>query len=71
MMLDINTESARQGSSVICLSVCWSPPMLFEMLADRHEQMSDVSAPADPGGASNTAWLGNVVRNYLPFGSLR
>jgi NADH-quinone oxidoreductase subunit J len=71
MMLDINTESAREGFiRYLPVGLLVAAVMLFEMLAlIGMKQMSDVSAPADPGGASNTAWLGNALfTNYLlPF----
>jgi NADH-quinone oxidoreductase subunit J len=71
MMLDVNTESAREGFiRYLPVGLLVAAVMLFEMLAlIGMKQMYDVSAPADPGGASNTAWLGNALfTNYLlPF----
>jgi NADH-quinone oxidoreductase subunit J len=71
MMLDVNTESAREGFiRYLPVGLLVAGVMLFEMLAlVGMKQMSVVSAPADPGGASNTMWLGNALfTNYLlPF----
>jgi NADH-quinone oxidoreductase subunit J len=71
MMLDINTESAREGFiRYLPVGLLVAAVMLFEMLAlVGMKQMAAVSAPADPGGASNISWLGTALfTNYLlPF----
>jgi len=71
MMLDINTESTREGFiRYLPVGLLVAAVMLFEMLAlVGMKQMSAVSAPTDPGGASNTSWLGTALfTNYLlPF----
>jgi len=71
MMLDINTESTREGFiRYLPVGILVALIMLGEMLAlIGMKQMSGVVAQADPGGASNTAWLGNALfRSYLlPF----
>jgi len=71
MMLDINTESTREGFiRYLPVGLLVAVVMLVEMLAlIGMKQMSALAAPADPGGASNTAWLGNALfTNYLlPF----
>jgi NADH-quinone oxidoreductase subunit J len=71
MMLDINTESTREGFiRYLPVGLLVAVIMLFEMLAlVGMKQMSMLAAPADPGGASNTAWLGHALfTNYLlPF----
>jgi NADH-quinone oxidoreductase subunit J len=71
MMLDINTEPAREGFiRYLPVGILVAVVMLGEMLAlIGVKQMAAVAAPADPGGASNTAWLGNALfRGYLlPF----
>jgi len=71
MMLDINTESTREGFiRYLPVGLLVAVIMLLEMLAlIGMKQMSALAAPADPGGASNTAWLGNALfTNYLlPF----
>jgi NADH-quinone oxidoreductase subunit J len=71
MMLDINTESTREGFiRYLPVGLLVAAVMLFEMLALMGmKQMYAVPATADPAGASNTAWLGNALfTNYLlPF----
>ena len=71
MMLDINTESTREGFiRYLPVGILVALIMLGEMLAlIGMKQMGGVSAQVDPGGASNTAWLGNALfRSYLlPF----
>jgi NADH-quinone oxidoreductase subunit J len=71
MMLDINTESTREGFiRYLPVGLLVAAVMLFEMLALMGmKQMYAVPATADPGGASNTSWLGNALfTNYLlPF----
>ncbi|HEY2395544.1 MAG TPA: NADH-quinone oxidoreductase subunit J [Rudaea sp.] len=71
MMLDVNTESTREGFiRYLPVGLLVAVVMLVEMLAlIGMKQMSALAAPADPGGTSNTAWLGNALfTNYLlPF----
>jgi NADH-quinone oxidoreductase subunit J len=72
MMLDINTESTREGFiRYLPVGVLVAVVMLVEMLGlIGMKQMHGVSAPAvDPAGASNTAWLGNALFSsyLLPF----
>jgi len=71
MMLDINTETTREGFiRYLPVGVGVALVMLAEMLAlIGMKQMSLVPAPVNPGGASNTAWLGNALFSgfLLPF----
>jgi NADH-quinone oxidoreductase subunit J len=70
MMLDINTEPMREGFiRYLPLGVGVAAVMLVEMLFLLGVKRMDIQAPADPGGASNTAWLGKALfTNYLlPF----
>ena len=70
MMLDINTEPMREGFiRYLPAGVLVALVMLAEMLGLMGVKSMAVEAPADPGGASNTAWLGKALfTNYLlPF----
>jgi NADH-quinone oxidoreductase subunit J len=70
MMLDINTEPMREGFiRYLPLGVGVAAVMLVEMLFLLGVKNMAIEAPADPGGASNTAWLGKALFiNYLlPF----
>ena len=70
MMLDINTEPMREGFiRYLPAGVLVAAVMLAEMLALMGVKSMAIEAPADPGGASNTAWLGKALfTNYLlPF----
>ncbi len=70
MMLDINTEQLREGYiRYLPVGILVAAVMLVEMLLLIGVKAMAISAPADPGGASNTAWLGNALfRQYLlPF----
>jgi len=70
MMLDINTEPMREGFiRYLPVGVLVAAAMLAEMLALMGVKTMAIEPPADPGGASNTAWLGNALfNNYLlPF----
>ena len=72
MMLDINTESTREGFiRYLPIGVVVALIMLLEMLGlIGMRSMQAVAAPAvDPAGASNTAWLGNALFSsfLLPF----
>jgi NADH-quinone oxidoreductase subunit J len=71
MMLDIKTEPLREGFiRYLPVGLIVALVMLVEMLALMGvRSMSTVTAPADPGGASNTAWLGKALFTdfLLPF----
>jgi len=71
MMLDINTESTREGFiRYLPVGAFVAVVMLVEMLAlIGMQRMHAVSTPANPAGASNVAWLGNALftRFLLPF----
>jgi NADH-quinone oxidoreductase subunit J len=70
MMLDINTEPMREGFiRYLPLGIGVAAVMLVEMLFLLGVKRMDIQAPVDPGGASNTAWLGKALfTNYLlPF----
>jgi len=70
MMLDINTEPMREGFiRYLPAGVLVALVMLAEMLGLMGVKSMAVEAPADSGGASNTAWLGKALfTNYLlPF----
>ena len=70
MMLDINTEPMREGFiRYLPAGVLVALVMLAEMLGLMGVKSMAIEAPADPGGASNTAWLGKALfTNYLlPF----
>jgi NADH-quinone oxidoreductase subunit J len=70
MMLDINTEQLREGYiRYLPVGVLVAVVMLAEMLLLLGVKSMAIPAPADPGGASNTAWLGNALftQYLLPF----
>jgi NADH-quinone oxidoreductase subunit J len=71
MMLDIKTEPLREGFiRYLPVGLIVALVMLVEMLALMGvRSMSTVPAPADPGGASNTVWLGKALFTdfLLPF----
>jgi NADH-quinone oxidoreductase subunit J len=70
MMLDIDTEPLREGFiRYLPLGIGVAAIMLAEMIGLIGVKSLDMPAPADPAGASNTAWLGNALfQNFLlPF----
>jgi NADH-quinone oxidoreductase subunit J len=70
MMLDINTEPMREGFiRYLPVGIGVAVVMLIEMLLLIGVKGIATTAPADPGGSSNTAWLGNALfsRFLLPF----
>jgi len=71
MMLDIKVEPLREGFiRYLPVGLIVAVVMLVEMLALMGvKSMTAVTAPADPAGASNTAWLGNALftQFLLPF----
>jgi NADH-quinone oxidoreductase subunit J len=70
MMLDINSEPMREGFiRYLPVGIAIAVVMLVEMLMLIGIKSMEIAAPADPGGSSNTAWLGNALfRQYLlPF----
>ena len=71
MMLDINTEPLREGFiRYLPVGVIVALAMLAEMLGlIGIKTMQAQALPPDPGGASNTAWLGNALFSQflLPF----
>jgi NADH-quinone oxidoreductase subunit J len=71
MMLDVKVEPLREGFiRYLPVGLIVAVVMLVEMLALMGvRSMSLVTAPADPAGASNTAWLGNALftQFLLPF----
>jgi len=70
MMLDIKIEPLREGFiRYLPVGVIVAAVMLAEMLALMGLKNLAVTAPADPGGGSNTAWLGRALfTNFLlPF----
>jgi NADH-quinone oxidoreductase subunit J len=70
MMLDINTERMREGFiRFLPVGILVAVVMLVEMLLLIGVKGMAIEAPADPGGASNTAWLGNALftQYLLPF----
>jgi NADH-quinone oxidoreductase subunit J len=70
MMLDINTEQLREGYiRYLPVGILVAAVMLAEMLLLLGVKAMAIPAPADPGGASNTAWLGNALftQYLLPF----
>jgi NADH-quinone oxidoreductase subunit J len=72
MMLDIKTEPLREGFiRYLPVGIGVAVVMLTEMLlliGLKSKEMTS-AAPLDPGGASNTAWLGNALFSQflLPF----
>jgi NADH-quinone oxidoreductase subunit J len=70
MMLDINTEPLREGFiRYLPVGVGIAVVMLAEMIGLIGVKSIATVAPADPAGASNTAWLGNALftKFLLPF----
>jgi NADH-quinone oxidoreductase subunit J len=70
MMLDVNSEPLREGFiRYLPVGVFVAAVMLVEMIALIGVRSLAITAPADPAGNSNTAWLGNALfRQYLlPF----
>ena len=70
MMLDIHTEPMREGfTRYLPVGIGVAATMLVEMLFLIGVKSMAIAAPADPGGASNTAWLGMALfsRFLLPF----
>jgi NADH-quinone oxidoreductase subunit J len=70
MMLDIKTEPLREGFvRYLPVGLIVAVVMLVEMLGLMGVKAMNITAPADPGGASNTAWLGNALftQYLLPF----
>ena len=70
MMLDIDTAPMREGFiRYLPLGIGVAVIMLVEMIGLIGVKSLDTPAPADPAGASNTAWLGNALfQNFLlPF----
>ncbi len=70
MMLDIKTEPLREGFiRYLPVGLVVAVVMLVEMLALMGVKSMNITAPADPGGASNTAWLGTALftQFLLPF----
>jgi NADH-quinone oxidoreductase subunit J len=70
MMLDINTESVREGFiRYLPIGVAVAVIMLIEMVSLIGVKQMSAPAPIDPAGSSNTAWLGNALYTQflLPF----
>ncbi|MBS0557409.1 MAG: NADH-quinone oxidoreductase subunit J [Proteobacteria bacterium] len=70
MMLDIKIEPLREGFiRYLPVGVLVAAVMLAEMLLLIGVHNLQVAAPADPAGASNTAWLGMALftQFLLPF----
>jgi NADH-quinone oxidoreductase subunit J len=70
MMLDIKIEPLREGFiRYLPIGLLVAVVMLVEMLALMGIKSMAITAPDDPAGASNTAWLGNALfTNFLlPF----
>jgi NADH-quinone oxidoreductase subunit J len=71
MMLDIKVEPLREGFiRYLPVGLIVAVVMLVEMLGLMGvRSMASVTAPDDPAGASNTAWLGNALftQFLLPF----
>jgi NADH-quinone oxidoreductase subunit J len=70
MMLDINLEPTREGfARYLPVGILVAVLMLAEMLSLIGVRSMAIPAPADPGGASNTAWLGHALftQFLLPF----
>src|SRR3989442_10197670 len=70
MMLDIITEPLREGFiRYLPVGVIVALAMLAEMIGLVGIKAMQVQAPADPGGASNTGWLGHALFSQflLPF----
>jgi NADH-quinone oxidoreductase subunit J len=70
MMLDIKIEPLREGFiRYLPIGLIVAVVMLVEMLALMGIKSMSITAPDDPGGASNTAWLGKALFTdfLLPF----
>jgi NADH-quinone oxidoreductase subunit J len=70
MMLDIDTEQMREGYiRYLPVGIFVAAVMLAEMLLLIGVKAMAIPAPVDPGGASNTVWLGNALfsQYLLPF----
>jgi NADH-quinone oxidoreductase subunit J len=70
MMLDVKTEPLREGFiRYLPVGLIVAVVMLIEMLALMGIKSMSIAAPADPAGASNTAWLGKALftQFLLPF----
>jgi len=70
MMLDIDSEPMREGfTRYLPVGIVVAAAMLLEMLGLIGVRSMAIAAPADPGGSSNTAWLGNALFSQflLPF----
>ncbi|HEY8010131.1 MAG TPA: NADH-quinone oxidoreductase subunit J [Rudaea sp.] len=70
MMLDIKSEPLREGFiRYLPVGIIVALAMLAEMIGLIGVRTMAITAPADPGGASNTAWLGNALFSQflLPF----
>ena len=70
MMLDIKSEPLREGFiRYLPVGIVVAVAMLVEMIGLIGVRTMAITAPADPGGASNTAWLGNALFSQflLPF----
>jgi NADH-quinone oxidoreductase subunit J len=70
MMLDINTEHVREGFiRYLPVGIGVAAVMLVEMLLLIGLKGMAFTAPVDPAGSSNTAWLGMALytRFLLPF----
>jgi NADH-quinone oxidoreductase subunit J len=70
MMLDVKTEPLREGFiRYLPVGIAVAVAMLVEMVGLIGVRAMAIAAPADPGGLSNTAWLGNALFSQflLPF----
>jgi NADH-quinone oxidoreductase subunit J len=70
MMLDVKTEPLREGFiRYLPAGVVVALVMLGEMVGLIGVKSMQFPAPVNPGGASNTAWLGNALFSQflLPF----
>jgi NADH-quinone oxidoreductase subunit J len=70
MMLDVKTEPLREGFiRYLPLGIVVALVMLGEMIGLIGVKAMQFDAPPNPGGASNTAWLGNALFSQflLPF----
>jgi NADH-quinone oxidoreductase subunit J len=70
MMLDIDAEPLREGFiRYLPVGIIVAVAMLVEMIGLIGVKAMQIPAPADPAGASNTAWLGKALfaQFLLPF----
>jgi len=70
MMLDIDAEPLREGFiRYLPVGIIVAVAMLIEMIGLIGVKAMQIQAPADPAGASNTAWLGHALfaQFLLPF----